>query len=520
MGGCVWSKQETSLTELKDLHRFLADADIRLVRFGFLQALLREGRLWPRRQEAEHETFWHDWRQESLSALVAADDLYIAADRFQLRGRSDVHLVSVSHCWEAQQHPDPWGFQLKSLVSRVDAEFGTLLSRRGSSREVLLFVDFICLPQYLRTEPEQARFKCAMNSMHLLYAHDAFRVWRLEELTPQSMKRSHPSTIDIYSDDAKRLGPQPFEQLILNTTPYQQRGWCVAETQWMATHAMVTYAPMIPERFRERVRAEGKPSSFDGLVLRFTHRSDAEPVMQLQEKIFELAALSRKRAYPQNLDLRQVLFLAEALQRFEKLKILNLGHRNNVVGDEGAVALAWGIMACPLEVLDLEGCQIGARGAAAIAGFCHDSKTLQKLDMDKNPIGEEGAIFVAGGLAANTTIRDVFLRGCEIGPIGADALAELLCRKSMTLCNIVLCDNPFGEEGAVALASGLRGSPSVKFVWIQRCQVGPGGATALSQLCREMKRSFYLNALENPLSDEGRRLLEEISRTSKHVRIE
>ncbi|CAE7865181.1 unnamed protein product [Symbiodinium microadriaticum] len=260
--------EETTLTKTKYLHRFLADADIRLVRFGFLQALVREGRLWPRRQEAEHETFWCHWRQESLSALVAADDLCVGRDNeIHLRAKGGLFIVSVSHCWEAQQHPDPWGFQLKSLVSRLDAEFGTIHNRIGGHYEILLFVDFICLPQYLRTEPEQECFKCAMNSMHLLYAHEALSVRRLEELTPESMKRFHPSTIDIYSDDTKRLGPQPFEQLILNTTPYEQRGWCVAETQWMATHHMDKYAPMIPERFRER------------------------------EKIFTLAALSIKKVW-------------------------------------------------------------------------------------------------------------------------------------------------------------------------------------------------------------------------------
>ena len=203
-----------------------------------------------------------------------------------------------------------------------------------------------------------------------------------------------------------------------------------------------------------------------------------------------------------------MLFLADALQRFKQLKILQLGHRNNVLGDEGAVALAWGIMACPLEFRGLEGCHIGPRGAAAIAGFCHDSRTLRKLEMDNNPIGGEGAIFVAGGLAADTPIREVFLKSCQIGPIGADALAEL-CRKSKTLCNIVLCDNPLGEEGAVALAAGLRGSPSVEYAWLQRCQIGPAGAMALSQLCGNFKRSFYLNALENPLSDEACQLLKD-----------
>ena len=36
---------------------FLIDANIRLVRYEYLQHLAREKRLWPRRQEAEHETF-------------------------------------------------------------------------------------------------------------------------------------------------------------------------------------------------------------------------------------------------------------------------------------------------------------------------------------------------------------------------------------------------------------------------------------------------------------------------------
>ena len=51
---------------------------------------------------------------------------------------------------------------------------------------IWVFVDFMCLPQYYRTEEEQIYFNRAMFAMHVLYAHACVRVVRLEILTDEA----------------------------------------------------------------------------------------------------------------------------------------------------------------------------------------------------------------------------------------------------------------------------------------------------------------------------------------------
>ena len=74
-------------------------------------------------------------------------------------------------------------------------------------------------------------------------------------------------------DGAGCFGLHDLSKLILNDTPYHQRGWCVAEMQWLCTRTSVAgFAPMTPARFRKRVEL-GKQEKPEGLPLKFTHRS-------------------------------------------------------------------------------------------------------------------------------------------------------------------------------------------------------------------------------------------------------
>ena len=104
------------LSEPEEVLRFLADADIRLVRLEYLIELHASGRPLPRRQEAERET-----TSSGLPALVESRELQeVEVDpktahmslmiRHPAPRRVKVHLVSISHMWESMEHPDPWRF--------------------------------------------------------------------------------------------------------------------------------------------------------------------------------------------------------------------------------------------------------------------------------------------------------------------------------------------------------------------------------------------------------------------------
>ena len=338
--------REFDLTKPRDLIDFLLHADIRLVRFDYLWELARSRRLCPRRQEAEHEEFQGS-RGDSCKALVTPEELKtlrffpgpirksfpstVVEGYFQTPQQRRVLVVSVSHCWESQQHADPWGFQLRCLTDK-------LATHRNKGFDMWIFLDWICLPQFKRTAAEQQSFQRAMKSMYVPYAHRAVAwVERLVDLTPDEEKVKSPSTVDIYCSATDKFEARPFEELLLNHTLYHQRGWCVAESQWMSTKAnLFGIAPMSPATFQERVH-QGEARASKGMVLKFTHRSDAELVMELQEKIFQQQAATRILLVASHLPLQEVSLLCESLPCFESLYTLCLSDSQAAIVEIGCI---------------------------------------------------------------------------------------------------------------------------------------------------------------------------------------
>ena len=360
---------EYDLLNPHDLVQFLIDANIRLVSLRYLMDLREAGRLWPRRQEAEQDLV----TMEEIENLKQAKFVqgregempgYPYGSRvgggFKYSGiKYPVWIYAVSHCWEAQQHPDPFGFQSSRLLNWFfSASSSATIETVGVFHpdSAWLFIDYICLPQYKRTEDEQVSFSRAMKAMHVLYAHAAiWRVIRLEDIAPsehldvpkplpclrrfsitsmfrclrgvQSPKFTDiycEKCIEIYCESTNKVELRPFAELVLNRVPYSQRGWCIAEVQWMSTkESIFGYAPMTPARFRERVK-RGLDGAQDGLVLRFTHRDDLNIVVRLQEAVFLKHCQQRTKLYAFDLPLQEVEVLAETLPSFVNLKILRV----------------------------------------------------------------------------------------------------------------------------------------------------------------------------------------------------
>ena len=362
--------KEYDLQNHRHLIDFLIDANIRLVRGEYLHYLAREKRLWPRRQEAEHETF-EDKDGSVKTALVTIEEYKKQGYKF---------VLSVSHCWEAKQHPDPFGFQVQSLLSKMTI---------AGLYDCWAFVDFICLPQYYRTPQEQVFFKRAMANMHALYAHrSVLRVLRLEHLADESAKASPPNFIEIYYEEAGaepgsgKFGPQPFSKLELNDTPYHERGWCEAEKQWMCTKEDIEgYAPMTPARFRERIE-RGHQNLPDGLVLKFTHRSDEEIVVKLQEKIFLQQTQRRKRLHAFRLPESELLLLAESSPHFVNLQVLTFSDLE--IREESAVTLVVGLKTLRhLKELDFtSSCSIDEKTATVLANGLLECQFAREFKVD------------------------------------------------------------------------------------------------------------------------------------------
>ena len=72
-------------------------------------------------------------------------------------------LVATSHGWFFSGHPDPKGAKLDLIRSFFAPQ---MKARYPNTRDVLVFDDWLCCPQYPRTEAEQAVFSDAMRLMN------------------------------------------------------------------------------------------------------------------------------------------------------------------------------------------------------------------------------------------------------------------------------------------------------------------------------------------------------------------
>ena len=115
----------------------------------------------------------------------------------KLTGRSI--LVSLSHGWFFQNHPDPRGRKL-DLIRNV---FAPSLRERYPHTSIVVFFDFLATPQRPRTEDEDERFRIAMERMNSVYVFLCFnyvtqitRRTSLASLTHITRKTTGKSTLE------------------------------------------------------------------------------------------------------------------------------------------------------------------------------------------------------------------------------------------------------------------------------------------------------------------------------------
>ena len=186
-----------------------------------------------------------------------------------------MNSAQVSHVWESREHADPHGYQLRKLAEVVEADSW-------------YFYDYMSLYQFKRNVASQEKsFRRAMANMHVLYAHEHSSTLRIETLTP-SDEMHMDATVLVYHAPTDKVKPVPVADLIANRTGYRDRGWCIAELCWSSTRSRSLskeideaeadtegQAPMPPEIFVPAFKEK----------LQFTHRSDMDAVLKLQERV-------------------------------------------------------------------------------------------------------------------------------------------------------------------------------------------------------------------------------------------
>jgi len=122
--------------------------------------------------------------------------------------------------------------------------------------------------------------------------------------------------------------------------------------------------------------------------------------------------------------------LAELVTSGAKLRVLDL--YNCELGDDGVAAIATALASpqSQVEHVYLGGNAAGPRAAAALGAMLATSTTLRSLQLSASRFGDDtnDAVTLADGLARNSSLEQLGLASCNIGPRGGAALAAALVR--------------------------------------------------------------------------------------------
>ena len=351
------------------------------------------------------------------SALVSQDEvrewsIKTAANGFRERV---TFVLSVSHCWESKEHPDPYGHQLQHLVEQLDKieDTAVMVSRDTGKRTLPLcwvFFDYVSLHQFARNDLQQQAYDTAMKNIQVLYAHECTRTLRIDTLTPMELKEQHgDGMITIYHLPSGKLKEVACKELTPNTTPYSQRGWCEAELQWSGTRnysvrwynfpaVQIRRVAMAPQDFRQRIEDD---------ILKFTHRDDKVPVTELQARVFNDKAKLCQTLRLSHLDAQDFPVLANSLPHYTSLQQLDLS------GNASMGSLETGLLAAalkePLAVywITLSGNPLGDSGAAALAEVLKVNTRVSRMDLNQASIKDSGCRELALALAQNSSLSAV-----------------------------------------------------------------------------------------------------------------
>ncbi|EEY61552.1 uncharacterized protein PITG_01870 [Phytophthora infestans T30-4] len=131
------------------------------------------------------------------------------------------------------------------------------------------------------------------------------------------------------------------------------------------------------------------------------------------------------------------------------------------IGNEGAAAIASLLQATSsvnVAYLELLDCGIGADGCKALADVLSLQKVpgLLTLNLDYNlEIGDAGVNVLIDGLFSNTTLKQLHLDYCNVGPNGCIKLAQLISLPACAIEVLSLNGNNVGGEGLHHLSLGL-----------------------------------------------------------------
>ncbi|KAF2325185.1 hypothetical protein GH714_024985 [Hevea brasiliensis] len=198
--------------------------------------------------------------------------------------------------------------------------------------------------------------------------------------------------------------------------------------------------------------------------------------------------------------------VCELIPSTEKLKVLQF--HNNMTGDEGAIAIADIVkLSTMLEDFRCSSTRIGSDGGVVLAGALGKCSHLRKLDLRDNiylNLEDDGAEALANALKESAPSLEVLeMAGNDITAKGASSLADCIAAKQF-LSKLNLSENELKDEGAILIAKAIEsGHGQLSEVDLSSNSIRRAGARLLGQTV-VLKPGFkLLNINGNFISDEG-----------------
>jgi len=189
----------------------------------------------------------------------------------------------------------------------------------------------------------------------------------------------------------------------------------------------------------------------------------------------------------EHLDLRQMnidddraAVLSTGLASLVSLKKLNLSR--NRMSDLG---LAGGLVnCCNIEELDLSSNLLSVSASRCLVTLMQRSPRLKSLILANNAITDEGLQCLVDGMAQHCSLTKLFLSQNSITAVGLRSLARFFQCGNCRLKFLYLFGLDFGDDGAVALADGLRGNTSLQKLYFSAIDsnITARGLAAFSRL--------------------------------------
>ena len=128
-------------------------------------------------------------------------------------------------------------------------------------------------------------------------------------------------------------------------------------------------------------------------------------------------------------------------------------------------------------------------------------KAVDSIDLSERRLGTMSAIIISACIAGNRHLRKLKLSGNELGNEGAKALASVI-RDSPSLTSVDVGRNSIGQAASLELLAVMKGKSMVS-IGMADCKLGVEGSKVVAEMISVMASVTSVRAFRNSRSSGG-----------------